>query len=85
VLRAAAATEEDSAYQAAQERETTVTVKAKFRLNGAGRDAYWKLVTALPLASINSDEQLQRAQKVVDRLLARGELNGGTEEFCPFA
>ena len=58
-----------------------MTVKTKFTLKGAGRDAYLKLVTAFPLASIKSDEQLQEAQKVLDRLLARGELNGGEEMY----
>jgi HTH-type transcriptional regulator/antitoxin HigA len=81
VLRATAGTEEDSTGQAAQEREATMTVKTKFRLKGSGRDAYLKLVTAFPLASIKSDEQLQEAQKVMDRLLARGELNGGEEMY----
>ena len=58
-----------------------MTVKTKFRLKGAGRDAYLKLVMAFPLASIQSDEQLQEAQRVMDRLLARGELNGGEEMY----
>jgi HTH-type transcriptional regulator/antitoxin HigA len=58
-----------------------MTVKTKFGLKGAGRDAYLKLVTAFPLTSIKSDEQLQEAQKVMDRLLARGELDGGEEMY----
>jgi len=58
-----------------------MTVKTKFSLKGAGRDAYLKLVTVFPLASIKSDEQLQEAQKVMDQLLARGELNGGEEMY----
>ena len=58
-----------------------MTVKTKFRLKGAGRDAYLKLVTAFPLASIKSDEQLEEAQKVMDQLLARGEPNGGEEMY----
>jgi HTH-type transcriptional regulator/antitoxin HigA len=58
-----------------------MTVNTKFRLKGAGRDAYLKLVTAFPLASIKSDEQLQEAQKVMDRLLTRGELNSGEEMY----
>jgi HTH-type transcriptional regulator/antitoxin HigA len=58
-----------------------MTVKTKFRLKGAGREAYLKLVTAFPLASIKSDEQFQEAQKVMDRLLARGRLNGGEEMY----
>ena len=58
-----------------------MTVKTKFSLKGAGRDSYLKLVTAFPLASIKSDEQLQEAQKVVDQLLAQGELKGGEEMY----
>jgi HTH-type transcriptional regulator/antitoxin HigA len=81
VLRASSTTEEDSTGQAAQEKETTMTVRTKFSLKGAGWDAYLKLVTAFPLASIKSDEQLQEAQKVMDQLLARGELNGGEEMY----
>ena len=56
-------------------------VKAKFRLQGAGRDSYLKLVTAFPLASIKSDEQLQEAQKVIDQILAQGELKSGEEMY----
>ena len=40
-----------------------------------------KLVTAFPLASIKSDEQLQEARKVMDWLLARGQLNDGEEMY----
>jgi HTH-type transcriptional regulator / antitoxin HigA len=56
-------------------------VKSKFRLKGAGRDSYLGLVMAFPLASIKSDEQLQEAQKVMDQLLARGELDDGEEMY----
>ena len=38
-------------------------------------------MTAFPLASIKSDEQLQEAQKVMDQLLAQGELKGGEEMY----
>ena len=58
-----------------------MTVKTKFSLKGAGRDSYLKLVTAFPLASIKSDEQLQEAHKVMDQLLAQGELKGGEEMY----
>ncbi len=56
-------------------------VKTKFSLKGAGRDSYLGLVTAFPLASIKSDEYLQEAQKVMDQLLARGELDDGEEMY----
>jgi HTH-type transcriptional regulator/antitoxin HigA len=58
-----------------------MTVKTKFRLKGAGRDSYLRLVTAFPLASIKSDEHLQEAQKVMDQLLARGQLKSGEEMY----
>jgi len=58
-----------------------MTVKTKFSLKGAGRDSDLKLVTAFPLASIRSDEQLQEAQKVLYQLLAQGELEGGEERY----
>jgi HTH-type transcriptional regulator/antitoxin HigA len=54
-----------------------MTVKMKFSLKGASRDSYLELVTAFPLASIKSDEHLQEAQRVMDRLLAQGELDDG--------
>jgi HTH-type transcriptional regulator/antitoxin HigA len=59
----------------------TMTVKTKFSLTVAGRDRYLKLVTAFPLASIKSDEQLHEAHKVMDHLLAQGELKGGEEMY----
>jgi HTH-type transcriptional regulator/antitoxin HigA len=58
-----------------------MTVKTKFSLKGAIRDSYLELVTAFPLASIKSDEQLQEAQQVMDRLLAQGELDEGREMY----
>jgi HTH-type transcriptional regulator/antitoxin HigA len=58
-----------------------MTAKTRFSLKGPGRDSYLELVTAFPLASIKSDEQLQEAQKVMDRLLARGELDDGEEMY----
>jgi HTH-type transcriptional regulator/antitoxin HigA len=58
-----------------------MTVNTKFSLKGTGRDSYLELVMAFPLASIKSDEQLQEAQKVMDELLARGELDNGEEMY----
>lgn len=58
-----------------------MTVKTKFGLKQPGRDAYLNLVTAFPLASIKSDAQLRAAQKVMDELLARRDLNGGEEMY----
>ena len=56
-------------------------VRTKFSLKGEARDSYLELVLAFPLASIKSDEQLQEAQRVMDRLLARGELDDGEEMY----
>lgn len=58
-----------------------MTVKTKFSLKGASRDSYLMLVTAFPLASIKSDEQLQEAQNVMDQLLAQSELKAGEEMY----
>jgi len=58
-----------------------MTVKTKFGLKRPGRDAYLKLVTAFPLASIKSDVQLREAQRVMEQLLARRDLNGGEEMY----
>src|SRR5258707_3676518 len=54
-----------------------MTVKTRFSLKAASRDSYLELVMAFPLASIKSDEHFQEAQKVMDRLLAQGELDDG--------
>jgi len=54
-----------------------MAAKTKFRLKGKSRDSYLELVLAFPLASIKSEEHLAAAQEVMDRLLARGELDQG--------
>jgi HTH-type transcriptional regulator/antitoxin HigA len=51
--------------------------KAQFRLTGKGATSYLVLVQAFPLASIKSQEHLDEAQKVMDRLLANGQLDKG--------
>lgn len=51
--------------------------KTKFSLKRQERDSYLELVMAFPLASIKSDEQLEEGQRVMDWLLARGELDKG--------
>jgi HTH-type transcriptional regulator/antitoxin HigA len=53
------------------------TTKTKFKLKGKSRDRYLELVLAFPLASIKSEEHFAAAQEVMDRLLARGELEDG--------
>src|SRR5438270_4484158 len=58
-----------------------MAAKSKFRLKGGRRDSYLELVIAFPLASIKSDDELQDAQSVMDRLLARGALAEGEEMY----
>jgi HTH-type transcriptional regulator / antitoxin HigA len=58
-----------------------MATKAKFSLKGRNRDSYLELVMAFPLASIKSDEHLAEARKVIDRLLAKGELDEGEEMY----
>jgi HTH-type transcriptional regulator / antitoxin HigA len=55
--------------------------KTRFRLEGKDRDSYLDLVLDFPLASIKSEEHLEEAQKVMDRLLAKGELADGEEMY----
>jgi HTH-type transcriptional regulator/antitoxin HigA len=56
-------------------------MSTKFRLKGKNRDSYLELVLDFPLASIKSDEHLAEAQRVMDRLLARGTLDQGEETY----
>jgi HTH-type transcriptional regulator/antitoxin HigA len=59
----------------------TMPVNTKYSLKGAGRESYLKLVMAFPLASIKSEEQFQEARRVMDRVLAEGELKTGEEMY----
>ena len=58
-----------------------MTTKTKFGPKGKARDSYLNLVIAFPLASIRSDEHLEKAQEVIDRLLAKGRLDHGEETY----
>ena len=58
-----------------------MATKTTFRLKGKSRDSYLELVLDFPLASIKSDKHLAEAQRVMDRLLARGTLNEGEEMY----
>src|SRR5437667_213950 len=55
--------------------------KVRFGLKGKHRDSYLELVLAFPLASIKSEEHLDEAQNVMDRLLAKSELDEGEEMY----
>ncbi len=48
---------------------------------GKTRDSYMELVQAFPLSSIRSQAQLKQAQKIMDRLLAKGRLGDGEEIY----
>jgi len=54
-----------------------MATKTRFGLKRKDRDSYLELVLAFPLASIKSDKHLAAAQKVMDRLLTKGDLDDG--------
>jgi HTH-type transcriptional regulator / antitoxin HigA len=58
-----------------------MATKTWFGLKAKGRDSYLALVMEFPLASIQSDEHLAEAQKVMDRLLAQGRLDDGAAMY----
>ena len=58
-----------------------MATKSKFGLKGKSQDSYLELILKFPLSSIRSDEHLNEAQKVMDRLLAKGELDAGEETY----
>jgi HTH-type transcriptional regulator/antitoxin HigA len=58
-----------------------MVAKARFGLKGKARDSYLELVLTFPLASIKSNEHLDEAQRVMDWLLAKGELDEGEEMY----
>jgi HTH-type transcriptional regulator/antitoxin HigA len=58
-----------------------MSTKSRFALNGKRRNPYLDLVLAFPLGSIQSDEHLREAQKVMDSLLPRAEIDSGTELY----
>lgn len=58
-----------------------MVVRTQFALNRKDRDSYLELVLAFPLASIKSDRHLEEASRVLDQLLARGDLDGGEEMY----
>jgi len=58
-----------------------MTTKTKFNLKGKSRGSYLELVQAFPLASIKSDDHLEAASKMIDRLLAKNRLDHGEETY----
>ena len=53
----------------------------KAKINPKAKDSYLELVLAFPLASIKTESHLVEAQRVMDRVLARGELDKGEEMY----
>lgn len=47
------------------------------RFKGKVRDAYMELIQVFPLTSIRSEDELEAAQEVIDRVLAKGKLSSG--------
>jgi HTH-type transcriptional regulator / antitoxin HigA len=72
---------EERSTKATTNRTMTMPARSRFRLMGADRDSYLELVLDLPLASIKSGKHLEDAQKVMDRLLAKGDLDYGEETY----
>lgn len=55
--------------------------KTTKRFKGKIRDDYLELVMQFPLTSIRSEKDLSAAQKVLDQLLAGGDLSDGAELY----
>ena len=51
------------------------------RPTGRTSDRYFVLIQELPLRPLRSDEELDRAIAMIDRLLARGGLTGDEEDY----
>lgn len=58
-----------------------MATKTRFGLKGKVKDSYLELVCDFPLTSIQSDEHLEEAQVVMDRLLAKATLDEGEEIY----
>lgn len=58
-----------------------MAAKTQFGLKGKARDSYLELVLSFPLASIKSEQHLDAAQAVMDRLLAKDTLDHGAEMY----
>jgi HTH-type transcriptional regulator/antitoxin HigA len=55
--------------------------KGKYSLKAKDKDSYLERVLAFPLTSIKSDDHLLAAQKMMDQMLAQGELDHGDEIY----
>lgn len=54
---------------------------SSYRLKGKVRDSYLQCVHAFPLTTISSDDHLEAAQEVMDRLLAKVKLDRGEKSY----
>ena len=52
-----------------------------YRFKGKVRDSYLECVLAFPLTTISSDDHLEAAQEVMDRLLVKGTLDRGQQSY----
>lgn len=50
-------------------------------MNGKSLDCYLELILTFPLGSIRSKGQFAQAQKIMDKLLAKGNLDDGEETY----
>lgn len=54
-----------------------IVIKKSKRIQGKARDEYLQLVSKFPLISLRTQEDLDAAQAVMDKLLAQGDLSPG--------
>ena len=58
-----------------------MATRTRSAMRGRARDSYMESVSAFPLVSIRTERQLAAAQKVMDRLLAKGSLDRGEAAY----
>src|SRR3990172_8574019 len=58
-----------------------MATRAASRITGRTREVYLQLVGEFPLTSIRNERQFHDAQKMMDRVLAKGELNAGESAY----
>ncbi|QDU87074.1 Helix-turn-helix domain protein [Pirellulimonas nuda] len=54
---------------------------SSYRFQGKTRDSYLRCIQTFPLTAIASEEHLEAAQKVMDRLLAQEKLDRGQQAY----
>ncbi len=54
---------------------------SSFRFKGKTRDSYLQCIQTFPLTTISSDDHLQAAGEVMDRLLAKASLDRGQQSY----